>query len=116
MPRSTLDFLKHIQEELAYISRRAAGLSYDEFINDDDLKRAFVRSFEVVGEACKNVPESLRNQHTEFNWSGFARLRDRLIHQYWGVDYAIIWDAVTTEIPTYKEWIDLIVEQESSNA
>ncbi len=91
---------------------RSADMSYDDFITNDDLIRAFVRSFEIVGEACKNVPEDIRFSNPEFNWSGFAKLRDRLIHHYWGIEYQIIWNAILTEVPSNKEWIDLLVEQE----
>ena len=76
--------------------------------------RAFVRSLEVIGEASKNVSDDVRYANPEFDWSGFAKLRDRLIHHYWGIEYMIIWDAIQTEIPVSKEWIDLIVEQEAA--
>ena len=114
MSRSTLDFLQHIQQELAYLLGRANGMTYDEFISNDDLIRSFVRSLEVVGKASKNIPDDVRYANPEFDWSGFKKLRDRLIHQYWGIEYAIIWDAIQTEIPTSKEWIDVIIEQETA--
>lgn len=112
MSRSTLEFLQHIQQELAYLIRRASGITYNEFIDNDDLIRAFVRSLEVIGEASKNVPDDVRYANSEFDWSGFAKLRDRPIHHYWGIEYMIIWNAIRTEIPTNKEWIDVIIEQE----
>jgi uncharacterized protein with HEPN domain len=112
MSRSTLDFLHHIQQELTYLIKRSSGMAYDDFIHNDDLIRAFVRSLEIVGEACKNVSDEVRYNNPEFDWSGFAKLRDRLIHQYWGIEYQIIWDAILTEIPANKEWIDVIIEQE----
>jgi uncharacterized protein with HEPN domain len=114
MSRSTVEFLRHIQEELTYILNRSENLTYDEFISNDDLTRAFVRSLEIVAEACKNIPDEIRYTYREFDWSGFAKLRDRLIHQYWGIDYEIIWDAIQNEIPDNKAWIDFIIEQEES--
>ena len=103
MSRSTLEFLQHIQRELTYLINRASGMTYDEFINNDDLIRSFIRSLEVVGEASKNVPDDVRYANPEFDWSGFAKLRDRLIHHYWGIEYPIIWNAIQTEIPINKE-------------
>lgn len=115
MSRSTVDFLRHIQEELTYILNRSEELTYDDFIANADLTRAFVRSFEVVGEACKNIPDEIRYTYLEFDWKGFAKLRDRLIHHYWGIEYEIIWDAIQNELPGNKAWIDFIIEQEESN-
>ncbi|MCC5612464.1 DUF86 domain-containing protein [Nostoc sp. CHAB 5834] len=112
MSRSTLEFLQHIQRELAYLIRRSSGMTYDEFINNEDLIRSFIRSLEIVGEASKNVPDDVRFDNLEFDWSGFAKLRYRLIHHYWGIEYPIIWNAIQTEIPINKEWIDVIIEQE----
>jgi uncharacterized protein with HEPN domain len=114
MSRSTLEFLQHIQQELAYLLGRSANMTYEDFINNDDLIRSFVRSLEVIGEASKNVPDAVRYENPEFDWSGFAKLRDRLIHQYWGIEYLIIWNAIQTELPSNKEWIDVIIEQESA--
>ena len=86
---------------------------YDEFIYHPLLPKAFIRSFEIVGEACKNVSEELRLNNPEFDWRGFAGMRDKLIHPYWGVDYFLMWDAIQNELPANKEWIDIIIEQET---
>lgn len=58
------------------------------------------------------MSEETRYDNPEFSWSGFAKLRDRLTHHYCGIDYKIIWNAIQTEIPLNKEWIDIITEQE----
>ncbi|RRA98742.1 HepT-like ribonuclease domain-containing protein [Larkinella rosea] len=115
MSRSTVEFLRHIQQELTYILSRSESLTYEEFSTNADLTRAFVRSLEIVGEACKNIPDEVRYTYLQFDWKGFAQLRDRLIHHYWGIDYEIIWNAIQTEIPDNKAWIDFIIEQEESN-
>lgn len=112
MRPSTIEFLKYIQAELAYVLTHSAGVSYDEFLNHPFLSKAFVRSFEIIGEACKNVPDVIRLRHQEFDWRGFAGMRDKLIQHYWGIDYELMWDAIQQELPPNKEWIDVIVEQE----
>jgi uncharacterized protein with HEPN domain len=113
---SLIEFLGHIQQELAFVLKNTNGLSFDEFITDEILTRAVARSMEIVGEACKNVPDEIRYTHKEFNWKGFAGLRDRVIHQYWGVDYELLWDAIENEVPTEKEWIDQIIEIEKQKS
>jgi uncharacterized protein with HEPN domain len=111
---SQIDFLKHIQEELSFILQHSTGLSYQEFLSNPLLPKACIRSFEIIGEACKNIQDEIRYEYSEFDWRGFAGMRDKLIHHYWGIDYQLLWDAIQTEIPLNKEWIDVIIEQESA--
>ena len=107
-----IDFLRHIESELRYIENHTADLDYHGFVADETLSKAIVRSFEVVGEACKRVPDEVRNKYPLFDWKGFAGLRDRMIHHYWGIDYQLLWDAIKTEVPFNRIWISLIIERE----
>jgi len=65
MPRVVAEFLEHILDELNYLTRTAQGTDEDAFLNDETLQRSFVRSIEIIGEATKQIPESLRQQHPE---------------------------------------------------
>ena len=112
MSPSLIEFLQHIESELRYIADKTAALSFDEFLEDETLTKAIVRSFEIVGEACKRVPDEIRVKYPLFDWRGFAGLRDRMIHHYWGIDYYIIWDAIKVELPFNLVWISLIIERE----
>lgn len=112
MSPSLIEFLEHIQKELEFLLKNSRQMDYETFINDDFVSRAFLRSLEIIGEAAKKVPDDIRFKYPEVEWRSLAGLRDILIHQYFQVDYALVWDAIQEEIPTAKEWIDLIIEQE----
>ncbi|WP_373512245.1 DUF86 domain-containing protein [Persicitalea sp.] len=78
------------------------------------MNRAFVRSLEIIGEASKKIPDKIRRDYPEIDWKGFAGLRDVLIHQYWGVDFEILWNILQDDIPFSKIWIDKIIEKEKN--
>ena len=83
-------------------------------MRDETLKRAFVRSLEVIGEATKNVSTELRQKYSHIDWKAMAGMRDRLIHHYFGIDYDIVWDVVTNKVPLLHREIQQIIQHESN--
>jgi len=112
MTLSIRDYLKHILDETDYLKRNSSSLEKTEFLKDETLKRAFVRSLEIIGEAVKQLPDDLRQNYAQIEWRLIAGMRDRLIHGYFGVDYEIVWDAVVNKIPILEQTVKEMLEDE----
>jgi len=104
------DYLRHILVEADYLLAQTGGLKRDEFVANETFRRAFVRSLEIVGEAAKKIPEEFRAQHPRVEWRAMSGMRDRLIHDYFGVDYELVWDVVQNRIPELRRQIASMIE------
>lgn len=111
MSKLPLEYLKHMLEETGFIINGLNKISEDNFYADPILKRAFVRSLEIIGEAAKNIPEDFRNRHDNVEWKSMTRIRDKLIHHYFGIDYSIVWDVVKNEIPILHNKVLTIIQK-----
>ncbi len=109
MPRDYRASLEDVLDATARVRDYTKGLRLETFRMDPRTVDAVVRNLEVIGEAIKNVPEAIRSRHPEINWRRIAGLRDLLIHQYFGIDYEIIWDLVTHKLPILEEQVRAIV-------
>ena len=111
MSPSLHDFLRHILHECDYILKVTDKISYDAFANDETLRKATVRSLEIIGEAVKKLPGDFRTENSHIAWREIAGMRDFLIHVYFGIDYEIVWDAIQNNIPELRlQLIELISE------
>lgn len=88
--RQDFELLCDIKEAIQRVSTYIGELSYDEFIKDKKTQDAIVRSLEIIGEATKNLSVELKKKHRDIPWKELTGLRDRLIHQYFGVNFEIV--------------------------
>ena len=103
------EYLRHILAETDYLATASAGLTREQFENDPTLQRAFVRSLEIIGEATKKVPSDIRTQNPDVEWRAMAGMRDRLIHDYFGVDQDLVWDVLQKKIPVLRAQVQRIL-------
>ncbi|HEY9116115.1 MAG TPA: DUF86 domain-containing protein [Bacteroidales bacterium] len=112
MSKEPIEYLKHIQDECNYILTINKSISKEEFFRDETLKRAIVRSLEIIGEATKKIPADFKAKWNTIEWKNMAGMRDRLIHDYMGVNYSIVWDVIANKIPDLSEQISQVLENE----
>ena len=100
MSKESVEYLKHIRDECLFLlSVISTGITKEVFLNDETLKRAAVRSLEIIGEATKKIPVDFKIKWNNVKWKEMAGMRDRLIHDYMGVNYSIVWDVIINKIP-----------------
>lgn len=111
MIKQDIPYLEHILEAINDIEESIENLSKQQFLKNKDVKDANVRRIEVIGEAVKNISSTTRKKYKEIEWNKIAGTRDKMIHHYFGVDFDIIWNIITVDLPKLKEEILKIKDQ-----
>ncbi len=116
MSKSPIDYLQHILMECVFIqSVLPDEIDKEKFLSDETLKRAIVRSLEIIGEATKQISSDIRFKWNNIKWKNIAGMRDKLIHDYVGVNYSIVWDVAKYGIPELIVQISEIINTEKDN-
>src|SRR3989344_4564885 len=100
-----LDYIQDIIDSIDEIEDFTKGLSFGDFKKDKKTVNAVIRSLEIIGEAAKKISNDIRKKYSEIPWREMAGMRDKLIHEYHGVDLEIIWKVVKEEVPPIKPHI-----------
>ncbi|HWB61572.1 MAG TPA: DUF86 domain-containing protein [Chthoniobacteraceae bacterium] len=104
MPKRDADLLlEDIHSAIGRIERYIAGLDHAKFLQDEKTIDAVVRNLEIIGEAVRWLPQEFKDQHPSVPWSQIAGLRNRIVHDYFGLDLEIIWQVLATSLPEFKQ-------------
>ena len=109
--RTEIDFLKDITEAAKRALTYSKNLDYETFSKDIKTQDAIIRNIEIIGEAVKNISDDFRNLYPCIPWKNIAGMRDKLIHQYFGVNIDIVWNVVKTDLPEIIKQIEVILKQ-----
>jgi uncharacterized protein with HEPN domain len=114
-PRRPEDFLQDMVNYAEDAINFVAAMDFATFEQDKRTSYAVVRAVEVIGEAAKNIPQSLKDQYSNIPWRSIAGMRDKVIHQYFGVDLQVLWDTVQQDLPPLKTAIAQVLADLTSS-
>lgn len=101
-PRQIEDYLQDMLDAISAAQQFTAGISFEDFEADQKTIFAVTRAIEIVGEATKSIPQSLRDAYPQIPWKSIAGMRDKVIHQYFGVNLQVLWDTVQQDLPALQ--------------
>ena len=108
---SNIEILRHIFDESQFILLHTSNKNKEDVLKDDVLCRAIVRSLEIIGEAARKVDDEFKANYPHIEWKKMAGTRDRIIHDYFGIDYDIVWDIIETKLPDLHYYVKEILDK-----
>jgi len=107
--RDTLLLLDDMLQAAQKIKQYTSDLDFNSFISDDKTMDAVVRNFEIIGEAANRIDQDFQNKNPEVEWKRIRGFRNRIIHEYFGIDYEIVWEIIETYLDKMIDWIGTII-------
>jgi uncharacterized protein with HEPN domain len=113
-----LPFIRDVLDSIEKIEKYCQSMTYNQFLDDDKTRDAVVRNFEIIGEAAKNIPDSIKKRFPDIAWRSLTGMRDKLVHGYFGVSFPIVWETIESDLPFLKKQIkelyDLLDKEEKT--
>lgn len=104
-------FLNHILDSIGAIEEYTIDLSEEGFLASQEKQDAIIRRVEIIGEAVRNLPLEFRKQHPQVSWKKISGMRDKIVHEYFGVDTELVWEVIKKDLPPLKEQIRKILKE-----
>jgi len=105
-------YLRHILDAISRIEEYTQDITYRHFMDNHLIQDGVIRQIEIIGEATKKLSRGIREKYSEIPWKDIAGMRDKLIHDYFGVDLDAVWNTVKKDVPALKHRLGEIVEKE----
>lgn len=112
--REYRDYLNDISEAITDVASFIEGMNYKEFLLDRKTFHAVVRSIEIIGEAAKQVPKSVRDKAPDIPWKEIVGMRNKIAHEYFGIDNKIVWDTAKRYLPKLRRQMTQLVRREKT--
>ena len=109
--RDILLLLDDMLQSALKIKRYTQDIDYDSFVKDEKTIDAVVRNFEIIGEAANRMDPDFRDSNPEIEWKRIRGFRNRIVHDYFGIDYEIVWSIIESYIDELIDWLDTIIER-----
>jgi uncharacterized protein with HEPN domain len=110
MKRDYSLFIKDILKAIVNIEEFIQNVDFAKFCKDEKTQSAVVWQIQIIGEAVKNIPATIRDKYPEIPWKYMARIRDKIAHFYFGIDYEIVWDVIKNKLPEVKPSIQKMLQ------
>ena len=115
MKKDNLVYIEHIQECIQKIVLYTKDIKQDEFLSNSMVSDAVIRNLEIIGEAVKQISDDFKTKYPAVEWKKIAGMRDKLIHDYIGVDLWAVWAVVIENIPELNTRVSDILKKESQH-
>lgn len=102
MKKDPTIFIQHMLSSIELIEQYTAGKTEEDFLNSEELQDAVIRRIEIIGEAAKHVPNEIRELYPSIPWKNVSGMRDKLVHEYFGVDLELTWQVVKKDLAPLK--------------
>ncbi len=106
--------LKHILDTIVEIENYLLNNNFDEFLGNSMMRFACVKQMEIIGEAANHISKDFRNKFSEIEWEQIVGMRNVFGHEYFGIDAQLIWDIIKADLPTLKETIIKIIDEQNN--
>lgn len=109
--RIYVDYLEDIVDAAEKIGQFIEGLTYEQFAKDAKTAYAVIRALEMIGEAGKQIPSTVREKYPDVAWRALTGIRDKLIHNYFGVNLEVVWKAAVEDVPNLALQVRQILKE-----